>query len=119
MGIDYLHLNIAGGLCLIISIYFFLKKYDFDVIRHFGFAFLLKYGFLIGWLINLPNAFINEYEKEKGKYKLAQRASIPPECTGQQMTTWSKVESFFKWNQLLDPCEKWQEVKLKKYRFLL
>ena len=110
-GIDLLHIQVSGGFCLLLGIFFFIKKHGLDIIHNFGVGTLIKWGLGLAWLVNIPFAFIREYENEMAKFKIAQAAEIPEGCPGGRETSWATtLKSWVSMAEIKDPCEKWQQV---------
>ena len=109
-GISLLHIQISLGSSILLGAFFFLRKYGLELIRNFGVGTLVKWGLALAWLINIPLAFIREYENETAKYKAAQASQIPEGCAGEEISWSTTLKTWFSMADIKDPCEKWQQV---------
>ena len=115
VGIELVHFQAACAITVVLMALITLRKYGFGFLQHFGLTVLLKYGFLLAWLLNMPLAYLNELESEKAKWKVAKISPVPEGCAGQEMSTWTAVKGWFSFSQIKNHCDKWQQVK----RFIL
>ena len=109
-GISLLHIQISLGSSILLGVFFFLRKYGLELIHNFGVGTLVKWGLALAWLINIPLAFIREYENETAKFKAAQATQIPEGCAGEEISWSTTLKTWFSMADIKDPCEKWQQV---------
>lgn len=112
VGIELVHFQAACAITVVLMALITLRKYGFGFLQHFGLTVLLKYGFLLAWLLNMPLAYLNELESEKAKWKVAKISPVPEGCAGQEMSTWTAVKGWFSFSQIKNHCDKWQQSQV-------
>ena len=111
LGVELLHFQVCAGATMVVSVLVVARQYGVQMLRNCGVGFVVKYAFILAWLVNLPIAYINELEREKSKWKIAKQAMTPEGCDGRQVSVWTTVKGLFSFAQIKDPCEKWQQVQ--------